>query len=52
MKGILKILSSIIKSLRCRSKCCLGSECICGDPQPTPECFLNDSTENTENITK
>ena len=52
MKSILKILSSLIKAFKCKSKCCLGSECICGDAPPTPDCFLNEPTENTENITK
>ena len=31
VKAVLEALKFLTKFLRCRSKCCSGSECVCGD---------------------
>ena len=31
VKSVLEALKFLTKFLRCRSKCCSGSECVCGD---------------------
>ena len=39
---LIKSILNFLSNLSCKSKCCSGSECICGSNPPPPECLKED----------